>query len=170
MSIRHVKLSEIPRLSELAKTTYTETFGYANTAEQLEAYYAKAYAHEVLMADLLDPESETFFLFHEGQLAGYLKVNWGQAQTEQDLPDGFEIQRLYIRQAFQGHGLGQKLFGFALDLAKERGFDWAWLGVWEANEKAQAFYRKQGFERFGQHVFLMGDKVDVNWLLKKRLT
>ena len=169
MKIRHVKPSEIGQLAALAEATYTETFGHANSPEALQAYYDQAYQSEVLLAELLNPESETFFLFYEGHLAGYLKVNWGQAQTEQDLPDGFEIQRLYILQAFQGHGLGQTLFGFALDLARERGFDWAWLGVWEANYKAQKFYAKQGFERFGQHEFPMGDKVDIDWLLKKKL-
>ena len=56
-----------------------------------------------------------------------------------------------------------------LDMAKEGGFDWAWLGVWEHNVKAQGFYRKYGFEKFSEHSFKVGDKVDTDWLLRKAL-
>lgn len=61
----------------------------------------------------------------------------GVTQTEHDLENTFEIQRIYILNECQGLGLGKKLFELALDMAKEGGFDWAWLGVWEHNVKAQ---------------------------------
>ena len=102
-------------------------------------------------------------------MAGYLRVNWGNAQTEQELEDAFEIQRLYVLQEFQGLGLGKQLFEFALDLAEQSGATWAWLGVWERNFKAQSFYARYGFERFSQHHFPVGDKIDTDWLLKKKL-
>jgi len=31
-----------------------------------------------------------------------------------------------------------------------------WLGVWEHNPRAIAFYRKWGFEAVGEHVFVVG--------------
>ena len=54
-------------------------------------------------------------------------------------------------------------------MPKKNGFSWAWLGVWEHNTKAQAFYNRYGFEKFSQHRFMVGQKVDTDWLLKKKL-
>jgi len=106
---------------------------------------------------------------HEEEIAGFLKVNWGSAQTERELEDAFEIQRLYVLQKFQGFGLGKQLFEFALELAEKNDFSWAWLGVREHNTKAQEFYNRYGFEKFSQHHFMVGQKVDTDWLLKKKL-
>ena len=53
----------------------------------------------------------------------------GVPQTEHDLENAFEIQRIYILNECQRLGLSKKLFGLALDVAKEGSFDWAWLGV-----------------------------------------
>ena len=58
------------------------------------------------------------------------------------MDNAFQIQRIYISQAFQGMGLGKQLFEFALQEARDLGCDWAWLGVWERNFKAQIFYDK----------------------------
>ena len=67
-------------------------------------------------------------------------------------------------------GFGKQLFEFALQEARDLGCDWAWLGVWERNFKAQIFYDKYGFEKFSEHDFPVGDgKVDCDWLLKLKL-
>ena len=58
----------------------------------------------------------------------------------------------------------------ALDLAREKGFDWVWLGVWEHNHRAHAFYRKWGFERFGEHVFFVGLDAQTDWWMRRRLS
>lgn len=63
----------------------------------------------------------------------------------------------------------KRLFTFALERANELGFTWAWLGVWEHNTKAQALYKKYGFEKFSEHQFAVGDKVDTDWLMRKYL-
>lgn len=170
IAIEKIATIQVKDLRQLAIDSFTETFAHDNTPEQLEHYYQTAYSEETLAAELAHPESEHFFVKVDGQLAGFLKVNWGAAQTEQELEDSFEVQRIYILQAFQGHGLGKKLFEYALQLAQERGFAWAWLGVWEKNFKAQAFYAKYGFEKFAEHAFpVTEDKVDLDWLLKKKL-
>ena len=43
-----------------------------------------------------------------------------------------------------------------LRLARERAADHLWLGVWEHNPRAIAFYRKYGFREVGEHVFQLG--------------
>ena len=167
--IRKVELADVEVLAKLAKQTFRETFAHDNTEEQLQEYFEEAYSLRVLSAELENPESATYFIMHEEEIAGFLKVNWGNAQTERELENAFEIQRLYVLQTYQGFGLGKQLFEFALELAENSGFSWAWLGVWEHNKKAQAFYNRYGFEKFSQHSFMVGQKVDTDWLLKKKL-
>ena len=167
--IRKVEIADVKVLAKLAKQTFRETFAHDNTEEQLQEYFEEAYNLRVLSTELENPESETYFIMHEEEVAGFLKVNWGNAQTERELENAFEIQRLYVLQTYQGFGLGKQLFEFALEHAEKKGFSWAWLGVWEHNTKAQVFYYRYGFEKFSQHRFMVGQKVDTDWLLKKKL-
>ncbi|GAA5394295.1 N-acetyltransferase [Streptococcus uberis] len=169
LSIDLVKDEEVTTLRDLAIQTFTETFGGHNTDEQLQEFFEQDYTLEVLGKELKSTENEVYFLRRDGEVVGYLKVNWGEDQTEQELEDSFEIQRIYILNAYQGHGLGKFLFEFALERAYASGKSWAWLGVWENNLKAQALYRKYGFEKFSEHSFAVGDLVDTDWLMKKAL-
>lgn len=167
--IRKVEIADVEVLAKIAKQTFRETFAHDNTEEQLQEYFEEAYNLRVLSTELEDPDSETYFIMHEEEIAGFLKVNWGNAQTERELENAFEIQRLYVLQTYQGFGLGKQLFEFALEHAEKNGFSWAWLGVWEHNTKAQVFYYRYGFKKFSQHRFMVGQKVDTDWLLKKKL-
>ena len=159
--IRKVLPEEVEELKVISEDTFRETFAHDNTESQLQAYFDTALSEEVLLDEITHEESRYFFI---------IKTNVGSAQTEQHLDNAFQIQRIYISQAFQGMGLGKRLFEFALQEARDLGCDWAWLGVWERNFKAQIFYDKYGFEKFAEHDFLVGDgKVDRDWLLKLKL-
>ena len=169
ITIKPIGIDDEFVLKELCETTFRETFEHDNTEEQLAEFFAEAYAPDVLKAELEDPNVKEYFVMVDGKHAGYLKVNVGDAQTEHKLDNAFEVQRIYILKAYQGLGLGKKLFEFALQEACKTTCDWVWLGVWERNFKAQNFYSKYGFTRFSEHKFLVGEKVDIDWLLKADL-
>lgn len=162
--------ADIPALSNLCADTFRETFSHDNTEEELQAFFDEAYNHDVLKRELDNDESETYLAYVDDVLAGYLKVNWGGAQTERKLENAFEVQRIYVLKAYQGYGVGRALFDKAMRIAESGDFAWAWLGVWEKNYKAQHFYKHYGFEKFGEHKFIVTpEKVDIDWLLKKSL-
>lgn len=171
IGIRPVRDDELPLLKSIAEQTFTETFGHDNTPEQLQTFFDTDYALETLQAELKHPETEINFILLNNQVVGYLKLSWGEAQTEFELDNALEIQRIYILKAYQGKGLGKFAFEYALEVAESGPFDWAWLGVWEYNIKAQTFYSHYGFEKFAEHEFVVSeDKVDTDWLLRKRLS
>ncbi|MDL5042643.1 GNAT family N-acetyltransferase [Streptococcus raffinosi] len=170
VAIRKVLPEEVEELKVISEDTFRETFAHDNTESQLQAYFDTALSEEVLLDEITHEESRYFFILVDGEKAGFLKTNVGSAQTEQHLDNAFQIQRIYISQAFQGMGLGKQLFEFALQEARDLGCDWAWLGVWERNFKTQIFYDKYGFEKFAEHDLPVGDgKVDRDWLLKLKL-
>lgn len=127
--IRKVLPEEVAELKVISEDTFRETFAHDNTEDQLQGYFDTALSEEVLLDEITHEESRYFFILVDGEKAGFLKTNVGSAQTEQHLDNAFQIQRIYISQAFQGMGLGKQLFEFALQEARDLGCDWAWLGV-----------------------------------------
>ena len=123
--IRKVEMADVEVLAKIAKQTFRETFAHDNTEEQLQEYFEEAYSLRVLSIELENPESETYFVLNEEQeICGFLKINWGQAQTEPvEMDKSFEIQRIYVKKEFHGAGFGKEMFSFALDQAKSRGFE-----------------------------------------------
>jgi len=166
-----VKIDQLQTLRDLEVETYRDTFGPYNSDADMEDYYQMVLSLEQIQKDLAEPESETYFVLdHNQEICGFLKFNWGEAQTEPvEMNNAFEIQRIYVKKEHHGKGYGKEMFTFALDQAKSRGFEWAWLGVWERNFKAQDFYYRFGFERFSEHQYITGDTVDTDWLLRKKL-
>lgn len=166
-----VNAKEFQFLRTLEVETYGDTFGAYISDDDLEDYYQTVLSPEQVQKDLENPESETYFVLdHDQEVCGFLKFNWGKAQTESvEMNNAFEIQRIYVKKEYHGKGYGKEMLLFALQEAQKRGFDWAWLGVWERNFKAQNFYKQFGFERFSEHQYITGETVDTDWLLRKHL-
>ncbi|MYY76573.1 GNAT family N-acetyltransferase [Ligilactobacillus salivarius] len=171
MSIKEISNSaeDIKTLQAIAKQTFTETFGSQNTAEDLAKFLNEEYDFDKLKAEVENPESFYYFYYFEDELAGYLKLNVGAAQTESDYPEALEIQRIYVLQKYQGKRIGLAMMQQALAIAEELKKSQVWLGVWENNFKAQAFYQKSGFKKVGSHDFILGDDRQTDHILLKTL-
>src|SRR5689334_6636436 len=119
--------------------------------------------------ELSNKNSEFFFIYLDNNLAGYLKLNVDDAQSEEMGMESLEIERIYIKRKFQKYGLGKVLYNKAIELAKEKNKTKVWLGVWEKNENAIAFYNKMGFVQTGAHSFFMGDDEQTDYIMTKEL-
>jgi ribosomal protein S18 acetylase RimI-like enzyme len=148
--------SDLDALQTVARVTFQETFAHLNSAADMAAYNDKFFNSAQLQLELGNPSSRFFIAFTKMQAVGYLKLNFAPAQTELNDPRALEIERIYIRRAYYGSGLGQQLMHIALNMANAEGLHYLWLGVWEKNWRAQAFYHKFGFKAFSDHVFMMG--------------
>ncbi len=165
--IQKATQSDLVALQEIGRRTFSETFAADNTAENLSQYLSVGFSAEKLTAELNNPESEFYLARLDKQLIGYLKVNWGAAQSEAQDPTALEIERIYVLQAFHGTSVGQQLYDLAYSIAQRRQATFLWLGVWEKNPRAIRFYQKQGFVEFGQHIFQFGDDAQTDILMKK---
>lgn len=122
-----------------------------------------------MIEELENPNSYFYFIYFENELAGYLKVNISDAQTEEIEGNNLEIERIYILKKFQKHGLGKALYDRAIKIAKDLECKGLWLGVWEKNENAIQFYKKLGFYKIDEHVFFMGDEKQTDFIMLKEL-
>ncbi|VDG19427.1 protease synthase and sporulation negative regulatory protein pai 1 [Lactobacillus plantarum subsp. plantarum ST-III] [Lactiplantibacillus mudanjiangensis] len=156
-------------LQQISIETYQATFAADNTEANMQAYLEDAYNLPKLTAELQNPDSRFYFVVRDREQLGYLKLNVGDAQSEAMGPAALEVERIYIRPAFKHQGLGSLFMQQAIDLATAAHKTVIWLGVWEHNEPAKAFYQHWGFEQFSSHDFLMGDDRQTDLLMKKSL-
>ena len=170
IQVHPVQPEELPILRDLAEETFLDTFSSQNTPQNISAYASVAFDMDRVRAEYENAHSRFWFARIGPDIAGYLKLNTGPAQTEQDLENAMEIERIYATRAFQGRGVGKRLMATALEAAREAGVNWVWLGVWEHNQKAIAFYEHQGFEPFSRHSFRLGDDEQTDVMMKKKIT
>ncbi len=157
---------DLDTLLPFARRTFDETFRALNDPEHFEAYLEAAFAPEKFAAELANPGSQFHLLYANGKLAGYLKLNQAGAQTDLNDPDSLEIERIYVASEFQGRGLGRVLMESAIALARRAGKRYLWLGVWQQNTPAIAFYGRMGFKPFATHTFLMGSDPQTDDLMR----
>ena len=168
--IRKCTFEDLPLLQEVGRETFNETFKDQNSPENMKVYLEEAFNVKQLEMELSNPYSEFFFIYVHDEVAGYLKVNVNEAQTEKEGDESLEIERIYIRKEFQGQGLGHHFINKGMEMAKEQNKKKIWLGVWEKNEGAIQFYRKMGFTQTGKHSFQMGDENQTDLVMTKILT
>lgn len=162
-------LDDLHELQTISIVTFTETFKDQNSPEHLKAYLDEAYDLDKLKKELKNPSSRFYFIYVDQQVAGYLKLNTDAAQTEPMGADSLEVERIYVKKAFQRYGLGKQLLNKAFEMAVEQNKKRIWLGVWEENANAIAFYRKKGFVQTGTHSFYIGDDEQVDLIMVKTL-
>jgi diamine N-acetyltransferase len=168
--ITKVDLSHINELISISKATFYETYAHENTAEDMQLYLEQHFSQAQMEKELNQPDVGFYFALVNETAAGYIKVNYGKAQTESKYPGTIEIERIYVLQQFQGSGTGKILFDKATALGREQHLDFLWLGVWEKNTKAIDFYKKNGLVQFDTHIFKLGSDEQLDLLLKYDLS
>jgi len=164
-----VTLNDVEKLQAISRITFSQTFMEYNTAEDMEAYLNKSFSIPQLSSEIANADAAFYFAQDGDRIIGYLKVNTGAAQTEKMDLAAFEIERIYVDQAYLGKKIGQLLFEKAIELAKAKNKSYVWLGVWEENHRALAFYKKNGFMPFDKHIFKLGNDEQTDIMMKLEL-
>ena len=156
VTIRRANPEDAGLLAEVGARTFSETFAADNTPEDMASYLAASFNPERQVAELADPAS-TFLLAEVGGFAaGYAKLHSGEPAEGVEGDKPVELVRLYVLHEWLGRGVGAELMRACVDDARQGGHGTIWLGVWERNGRAQAFYRKWGFRAVGEHTFQLG--------------
>lgn len=161
--------NDVDKLSAVSAATFTETFAEYYSAEDFDAFLRKAYAPGTLAEEIANPGSAFCFARVDGEIAGYAKINVGEAQSEDAMPDALEIERIYVLKRFKGRGLGRLMLERAFEDARARGAESVWLGVWEHNDAALGLYEHLGFKVFGSHAFYIGKTRDTDLLMRRKI-
>ena len=155
-AIRPASPDDAGWLAALAERTFRETYTAFNRPEDMESYVASHFGPALQAAELTSPALATLVAEAEGQGIGYVQVGWGPVPACVTGPAPAEIVRFYVDRPWHGRGVAQALMAAAADLGRLRGSRTLWLGVWERNDRATAFYRKVGFTDVGTQTFVLG--------------
>ncbi len=169
VTIKKVDIAEADILLSFSKKTFYEFWAPLNDPADMEAYSSVAFTPQKILSELSNPNSDFYFALIDNELAGYLKLNFNDAQTEFQDINAMEVERIYVSGNHHGKKIGKQLLNFALDIAASKGFNYVWLGVWEHNYHALGFYEHNGFKVFSSHEFLLGDDRQTDLLMKKEM-
>ena len=156
-------------LAELAARVFHDTFAEYNTKEDMDLFLGTAYSEVRQLREIQDPSITTLLVECDGELCGYAQIKSGHTVPSVTGSDPIEIMRFYIDRAFHGRGLAQQLMSEVEAVARGAGAKTIWLGVWERNERAIAFYRKCGFRHVGEVPFLVGNDLQTDLVLERPL-
>jgi ribosomal protein S18 acetylase RimI-like enzyme len=165
--IRLCTIEDLDALVKISKNTFRESYAHNNDPVQFEAYIAKALNKNQLSEELKNQNSKFYFCENDKDIVGYLKINFSESQTDINDHQSIEIERIYLKKEFQRLGLGSIILDFVIEIAKSNAKKYVWLGVWDQNPKAIAFYKKNGFIAFGEHTFAIGSIDQIDILFKK---
>jgi diamine N-acetyltransferase len=167
--IRYATTADAAMLADLGARTFRETFEADNTPENLAAYLQSAFNLAKQTAELNDPAS-CFLIAQSGDTAvGYTKLRNGSVPDEIGDPAAIELQRIYVLRDWLGHKVGAALMQASLKEAEAKGHATIWLGVWQQNPRAIAFYEKWDFEKVSTHIFQLGDDPQTDWVMRRRI-
>jgi diamine N-acetyltransferase len=175
IAIRPAAVSDAPALSRLGAATFRDTFEGENTPEAMAQYLAEAFTPEQQAAEIA-ASTGTVLLAEDRdesgavELVGYAHLVSGDVPEAVRGPAPLELKRLYVSRAWHGRGVAQALMDASIAAARGLGAQTLWLGVWERNPRAVAFYAKHGFTRVGEHTFTLGSDSQTDWLLARPLT
>lgn len=169
IELRAASIADLEDIRRIGIAAFTETFGPDNTEEDLAQYIAESFAPEILTAEFSAPGSSFYLMKVDDEGAGYLKLNTGDDQTEDRGDGALEVQRVYALAKFKRMGLGTAMMNLAIQRARELGLHKVWLGVWEYNAPARAFYEHLGFSVAGSHVFTVGSDDQTDLIMELRV-
>ena len=155
-AIRHGGAADALLLSAIARHTFFDTFAATNDPGDMALHLDRAYGVAQQAAELADPQIVTLLVESGGEAIGYAQLREGEVPGCVTGPNAIELWRFYVCREWHGQGVAQSLMARVRAVAAARGAATLWLGVWDRNPRAQAFYRKCGFVDVGDHVFLFG--------------
>ncbi len=169
ITIRHALPADAGLLARLGRQTFVGSFGADNTPENMAAYLEASFSPAIQAAELAEPGSTFLIAEIDGTPAGYARLHDGPPPEPGIVtgPRPVELVRIYSVKAWIGRGVGAALMQACLDEAARLGYQTIWLGVWEHNPRAIAFYQKWGFEKAGTHAFRLGDELQTAWIMQR---
>jgi diamine N-acetyltransferase len=168
--IRTAASADAKSLARFAERTFREAFAADNRPEDMDAYCGTAFTTDAMRDCLSDAAIATLVVVaDDGGFAAYAQLRPHGPGPGGEMARPLELWRFYVDKVHHGHGIAQQLMDAVIEQARQRGAATLWLGVWEHNTRAQAFYRKFGFVDVGSHTFVLGTDVQTDRLMARTI-
>lgn len=168
--IREAAPGDGAALAAFAWRVFTETFledlGCDYPEADLAQFHAEAYAPDLFERWIASPDYGVWQVEADGERLAYAVT--GPCSFDHPLADPAygELKRLYVARRGQGRGVAPVLLARALERLTDQGRAPVVLSVWSGNPRAQAFYRKHGFEKIAEFKYPVGETLDDEHLMR----
>lgn len=169
ITIRFATASDAELIADISRRTFYETFALHNSKDNMDKFMNEQFTKEALIKEAGAEDNIFFLAYNRKEPVGYARMREGENRPELNNKPSIEIARIYAVQSSIGKGVGKALMEKCIEVSIEKKKEIIWLGVWQKNDRAIAFYSKFGFQKFAEHDFVLGDDVQTDWLMKKPL-
>jgi ribosomal protein S18 acetylase RimI-like enzyme len=169
IALRRAVTGDAPSLAVLAERTFRDAFGARNSPEDMDLHCARHFSPAIQAREIGDRGIVTMLALEGSQLVGFSQLTLSKPKAHVAGERPAELNRIYVVAEWQGKGVAKALLEQAIADATAAGADCLWLGVWEHNPKAMAFYRKSGFEIVGAHPFMLGHERQRDLVMSLKL-
>ena len=168
ISVRTAHSSDAELLARIGAATFIQAFAEYNTREDMAAYVASAFSPEIQAIELLQPGA-VFLIASSSRdkTVGYAKLDRSEPPECVKASRPLEIVRFYVEAEWHGRGVSHCLMSEVFRRAEAANIDMLWLGVWERNARAIAFYQKFGFEIVGRKDFTLGSDLQSDKVMTR---
>ncbi|MEO7086142.1 MAG: GNAT family N-acetyltransferase [Gemmatimonadaceae bacterium] len=178
--IRAATIVDAAMLAALGARTFAQAYAHANTADDMRAHLLRTFSETLQAEELIDPNLRTWLVEPTGhdrdetirnasEAFGYARVRRGSGAPCVRFSAPVELEAIYVDASRQGGGAGAALVDAAVEQAKYWGCDGIWLGVWEHNPRAIAFYERMGFTMAGSIPFELGSDLQTDLVMTRSL-
>jgi ribosomal protein S18 acetylase RimI-like enzyme len=170
VTIRRATIEDAALLADLGGRLFEQTFGAANTADDMREFLAATFTVDRQEAEIADPNRVLFVALDDGGAAvGYAMTRRGSRAAGVVGERPVEVQRIYVDRSLHGRGIGDALMNSCVDQARDWNGDVLWLGVWQENPRAIAFYTRSGFVVVGVQDFMVGRDLQHDFVMARPL-
>ncbi len=167
--LRAAELKDAELLHQISCETFYDTYAAFNTKEDMAQFLAVDFNMDKIVESIISPGYLILIAYVDQEPAGYVFLK-NKNHESINHTQSIEIARIYARKSFIGKGVGAALLKASIDYAQQTHKKYLWLGVWKENHRAIIFYQKNGFERFGEQQFTLGNDVQNDWVMKLKIS
>lgn len=170
VSIRTAAITDAETIATISRETFYNAYAAYNTAENMQMYMQQFFSIDKITEDFSDENIIYLLAYDDNNIAGYAKLkDKSVPETRLSSDNVIEVARIYSAVNKISTGIGSKLLNESIAIANKRNRNFIWLDVWQQNVKAVKFYERFGFDKFGTYHFILGDDVQDDWLMAKKL-
>jgi len=173
-TVRPASLDDVPALAALAALTFPLACPPGSTAADQQEFIGAHLSPARFAQYLADAARTVLVATQDAELVGYTMLVAGEPDDDEvaaalRIRPTVELSKCYVHPDHHGAGVSHALMTASLDAGRSGGARGMWLGVNQLNARAQAFYARSGFERVGVKHFVVGSRLEDDFVYERAL-